>query len=330
MRQHKIPLLLVSAVFCLLVVQPAVFAANGHTKGQEVAPLTKKIKPGEYVWHPEISPSGPVVIVVSLPDQTMYVYRNGVRIGKSTVSTGAKGHSTPTGVFTVLQKKVDHESSIYKGAKMPHMQRLTWGGIAMHAGNLPGYPASHGCVRLPEDFAEKLYSVTSMGTTVIIADNKSAPSTTTNPGLIFAGHKGETAPPGSVIWQPEKAPKGPVSVIVSAADKEGYVYRNGVEIGRAPVGKLGRIRGTHAYSALATVEPDGRRDWLSVGSVGGRTPNVKDLAGRMEVDPDLLAKLRAIITPGTSLIITDMPVNSQTHSRPGFNILTALGPERGH
>ena len=94
----------------------------------------------------------------------MYVFRNGVRIGRSTVSTGKQGKRTPTGVFTVLQKKVDHESSIYKGAKMPHMQRLTWTGIALHAGQLPGYPASAGCVRLPVDFAAKLYPVTTIGT----------------------------------------------------------------------------------------------------------------------------------------------------------------------
>src|SRR5207253_3277748 len=122
----------------------------------EAKPFTANLKPGDYLWHPEVSPAGPVVVLVSLPDQVMYVYRNGVRIGRSTVSTGTAGHRTPTGVFTVLQKKVDHESSIYKGAKMPNMQRLTWTGIAMHAGQLPGYPASHGCVRLPEDFAEKL------------------------------------------------------------------------------------------------------------------------------------------------------------------------------
>src|SRR6202012_2324209 len=131
---------------------------------------------------PDISPAGPVIVLVSLPDQVLYVYRNGVRIGRSTVSTGTKGHRTPTGGFTILQKKVDHESSIYKGAKMPHMQRLTWTGIAMHAGNLPGYPASHGCVRLPEDFAQKLYSVTTLGTSVIITDDKFAPGETAEPG----------------------------------------------------------------------------------------------------------------------------------------------------
>src|ERR1700681_3503702 len=162
-------------------------AAPDHTKGRAVQPFTPELKPGDYVWHPEISPAGPVVVIVSLPEQRMYVYRNGVRIGRSTISTGAKGHTTPTGMFTILQKKVTHESSIYKGAQMPHMQRLTWTGIAMHAGNLPGYPASHGCVRLPIDFAEKLYSVTTLGTTVIIADNQSAPSRSTQPGLLFSG-----------------------------------------------------------------------------------------------------------------------------------------------
>jgi hypothetical protein len=176
--------LLITIVALGLIGLPFARAAK-FTKGQHVAPFTAELKPGDYLWHPEVSPAGPVVVLVSLPDQVMYVYRNGVRIGRSTVSTGTAGHCTPTGVFTVLQKKVDHESSIYKGAKMPNMQRLTWTGIAMHAGQLPGYPASHGCVRLPEDFAAKLYTVTKLGTTVIIADNKSSPVNTTKPGLLF-------------------------------------------------------------------------------------------------------------------------------------------------
>jgi hypothetical protein len=83
--------------------------AQAHTKGRQVAPLTSVLKPGDYVWHPEVSPAGPVVILVSLPDQLLYVYRNGVRIGRSTVSSGKPGKRTPTGVFTVLQKKVRHE-----------------------------------------------------------------------------------------------------------------------------------------------------------------------------------------------------------------------------
>jgi hypothetical protein len=290
-----------------------------HTKGRTVEPFTRALKPGDYVWHPEVSPAGPVVVLVSLPDQIMYVYRNGVRIGRSTVSTGKPGKRTPTGVFTVLQKKVEHESSIYKGAKMPNMQRLTWSGIAMHAGNLPGYPASAGCVRMPVDFAVKLYAVTTLGSTVIIANNNSAPSTTTNPGLLFSA---PASAGGGVVWAPEKAPRGPVSIIVSAADGAAYVYRNGIEIGRSPVGGIARLSGSHVYSALSTIDASGRRDWISTASVGGRSPNLKELAQRVAIPPDFLANVRALITPGTTLVLTDAPVNPRTHSGRGFSILT--------
>jgi hypothetical protein len=305
-------------------------AAAPFTKGRVVAPFRPDLKPGDYIWHPEASPAGPVVIIVSLPDQVMYVYRNGVRIGRSTVSSGKLGKGTPTGVFTVLQKKVQHESNIYKGAKMPHMQRLTWSGIAMHAGQLPGYPASAGCVRMPEDFAEKLYSVTSTGTTVIIADNNSAPSHTTRPGALFSGTTGvpgQRLPESGFIWTPEKATKGPVSIIISASDGVAHVYRNGVEIGRTSIDGLSKrlVSGTHIFSALATVDSDGRRDWLSSSSIGGRRPNLKDLAKRVAIPPAFLANVRALITPGTTLILSDQPVNGRTHSTPGFNILTAEG-----
>ena len=293
--------------------------ATEHTKGRQVEPFARALKPGDYLWHPEVSPAGPVVVLVSIPDQIMYVYRNGVRIGRSTVSTGKQGKRTPTGVFTVLQKKVEHESSIYKGARMPHMQRLTWSGIAMHAGNLPGYPASAGCVRMPVDFAAKLYAVTTMGSTVIIADNNSAPSTTTNPGLLFSMQGGTN---GGAVWNPEKAPKGPVSIIVSAPDGAAYVYRNGIEIGRSPVGGIGRLSGSHVYSALATVDASGRRDWSSTASVGGRSPNIQELAKRVVISHDFLTNVRALITPGTTLVLTNAAVNPKTHSGRGFNILT--------
>jgi hypothetical protein len=297
--------------------------AQSHTKGRPVAASAAELKPGDYAWHPEVSPAGPVVVLVSLPDQILYVYRNGVRIGRSTVSSGKPGKQTPTGVFTVLQKKVRHESSIYKGAQMPHMQRLTWTGIAMHAGNLPGYPASAGCVRLPVDFAAKLYSVTGIGTTVIIADNKSAPRHTVRPGLLFSGKMG-TTPLGGFVWRPAAAPKGPISIIVSAPDRKTYVYRNGVEIGRAPVGGIetARLSGTYVYSALTTFDSSGRRDWVVTAGVGKKPPNLKDLASRISIDPSFLQDVRSLVTPGTTLVLTNAPVSSQTHSGPGFNILT--------
>jgi hypothetical protein len=108
----------------------------------------ENLQPGEFTWHPDRSQVGPVAVIVFLPRQLVHVYRNGIRIAVSTCSRGKVGHETPTGVFVVLQKGAMHESNEYSDASMPNMNRLTWSGIALHAGNLPGYPASHGCVRL--------------------------------------------------------------------------------------------------------------------------------------------------------------------------------------
>src|SRR3546814_2979593 len=136
---------------------------------------TQNLQPGQFLFRSEAAPECPVIIVVSLSKQRAYVYRNGVLIGISTISSGTAGHETPTGIFTILQKKVDHKSNLYDDAPMPYMQRLTWSGIAMHAGNLPGYPASHGCIRLPLAFAEHLYGVTQLGLTVIITQSADIP-----------------------------------------------------------------------------------------------------------------------------------------------------------
>jgi len=274
------------------------------------------------VWNPEISPTGPVIIVVSLPEQVLYVYRNGVRIGRSTISSGKASHHTPTGVFTILQKNVKHTSSIFKGASMPYMERLTWGGVAMHAGNLPGYPASHGCVRLPLDFAQMLYTVTSDGMTVIVTNRKSTPDNTAAPSLLFAAAPGDVAPPGGTVWVPEKAPAGPVSIIVSSADGAAYVYRNGIEIGRATVGGVSGFTGWHVYSALDDVDADGRHEWLPTVGGGGSAPNIHDIAKQASVDPQFLYGVRTLITLGTTLILTDAPVSVSTCSGTGSNIHT--------
>ncbi|HEX8584053.1 MAG TPA: L,D-transpeptidase family protein [Allosphingosinicella sp.] len=127
-----------------------------------------ELAPGEFVWNPERAATGRVEIVVSIPLQRAYVYRGGTLIAVSTVSTGKKGHATPTGTFPILQKRPKHFSSLYNNAPMPFMQRLTWDGIALHAGQIPGHPASHGCVRLPLDFAKHLFGVTKIGATVHI------------------------------------------------------------------------------------------------------------------------------------------------------------------
>jgi L,D-transpeptidase catalytic domain len=143
-------------------------SAETFTDGKQVPPSLEKLKAGEFVWEPERAPTGPVLIVISVPDQVAHIYRNGVRIARSTVSTGRPRPPYPTGVFNILEKEKDHQSSIYKGAEMPFMERLTWTGIALHAGQLPGYPDSHGCMRLPLEFAKLLYTITQKGITVIM------------------------------------------------------------------------------------------------------------------------------------------------------------------
>src|SRR5690606_34056603 len=128
------------------------------------------LKPGEFEWHPEASPAGDVVMLVSLPMQEIHVYRGDVRIGRASISSGKAGHDTPVGAFPILQKRKVHHSSLYDDAPMPFMQRLTWDGIALHAGKNPGYPASHGCIRLPHEFAKLLFDATDHGQVVLVAD----------------------------------------------------------------------------------------------------------------------------------------------------------------
>ena len=112
--------------------------------------------------------NGNTSIVVDLSDQKAYVMKSGVLVGVSTISSGKAGHDTPTGTFEILEKNVEHYSNLYDDAPMPYMQRLTWDGIALHAGSLPGYPASHGCIRLPHEFAAELFAETDIGTTVTV------------------------------------------------------------------------------------------------------------------------------------------------------------------
>jgi hypothetical protein len=127
----------------------------------------KQLKPGQYVWRE--TGNGAPRVVVSLTDQMAYLYRGDELAAVSTISSGTDEHPTPTGIFPILAKQPLYHSKKYDNAPMPHMQRLDSYGIAMHAGHLPGRPASHGCIRLPAKFAAKLYTVTQVGSTVLIA-----------------------------------------------------------------------------------------------------------------------------------------------------------------
>lgn len=296
--------------------------------GTQAAAAEDGLRPGEFMWAPELAPEGPVSVLVSLPLQRVYVYRNGVRIGISTASTGKPGHDTPSGVYTILQKRREHYSNLYDDAPMPFMQRLTWGGVALHAGHLPGYPASHGCVRLPLAFAEHLFATTGLGTTVVVADAETFPPSIVSPGFLLSDATphwatDQGAPTASIAgWFPERAPDGPLTILISTTDGEIVVLRNAIEIGRAAVmvdasdASLTAI-GTHAYlllegaleqPSLAVPDRPALR-WQSLPM--SRDAGVSDDAlrtafetGRIAVPADFARAAYESLRPGTMLIIT--------------------------
>jgi len=162
-----------------LLVMPAIPSSEDIAQMQRAADAQLRLAAdaaaldaGEFVWRPELAPAGNVEVVVSIPQQRAYIYRANSLIGVTTVSTGMAGHRTPTGRYPIMEKRRTHFSNLYNNAPMPFMQRLTMGGIALHAGQIPGYPASHGCVRLPYEMARNLFGATQVRTMVhIVADS---------------------------------------------------------------------------------------------------------------------------------------------------------------
>lgn len=289
----------------------ATLLAFGSVNAQRKDPSTgsvvetvRKLKPGEYVWTPQIAPGGPMLLVVGLASQKAILFRNGVPIGATTISTGRPGYSTPTGAFTILQKHVEHYSSKYDNAPMPYMQRLTWYGIALHAGNLPGYPASHGCIRLPSGFARLLYGVSRLGMTVVITDRTAIPRLAPTPGIVIASN--DAAPPGEILeWHPERSPAGPVSIVVSAADLRAVVLRNGIVIGSGPVSLDGPVAGAWAYT-LRNVDATGQH-WLRLPLSSGPAEGKQVAAGewqRFHAAESFKKAVASIVAPGTTIIVT--------------------------
>jgi lipoprotein-anchoring transpeptidase ErfK/SrfK len=134
------------------------------------------LKVGQHLWKKGRDRSPVTQVVIGLADQLAYAYSDGELIGVSTISSGKEATPTPTGIFPILEKKRHHRSIRYDNAPMPYMQRLNQYGVALHAGHLPGRPASHGCIRLPHAFAAKLFAATKVGTTVLIAEPEGPPS----------------------------------------------------------------------------------------------------------------------------------------------------------
>ncbi len=295
-----------------------------------------ELKPGEFAWHPERAPAGPVAVVVSIPQQRVHVYRNGVRIGVSTCSTGKPGHATPTGVFVVLQKDKNHHSSTYNDAPMPNMNRLTWSGIALHAGNLPGYPASHGCVRLPLAFSDKLFSVTHLGTPVIIAGAHSDPWELTHPGMVLSAYaetefeqvvsslSGKKRPSD---WNADES--APItSVIVSSADQTVELIENDRIVAKGGLSMLpGDRLGSHVFVLNGAHDASRGLHWTAISHTDAADDMKFDtrMILRLGIDPQFAGEVRARMHPGMTLIVTDAPLSPDKRSGKDFVIATTAG-----
>ncbi len=326
-----------------VLVGLGVLLAGGFAPRAEAEPQVAAIDelaPGQFAWHPDRAPGGPVAIVVSIPDQRVYVYRNGVRIGVSTCSTGKRGHETPTGVFTILEKDKHHRSSTYNNAPMPNMNRLTWSGIALHAGNLPGYPASHGCVRMPIAFSEKLFSVTKVGTPVIIADAATYPTTVLHPGMILSDDVHATiasatapGPDARPRTTPAKAgaaapAKRATSILISSAEQRIVILEDGhvAATGAATISEPGRPLGNHVYVLSPISDADDRLVWRTIGYYESAARGIEytpaETLARIRGDQAIIAAIQQRLAPGTVMMTVDLPLSADTRTGKDFVIMT--------
>jgi hypothetical protein len=293
------------------------------------------MKPGQFTWHPDRSPSGPVAVIVSLPDQRVYVYRNGIRIGVSTCSTGKPGHETPTGVFTILQKDKNHKSSTYDDAPMPNMNRLTWSGIALHAGKLPGYPASHGCVRLPMAFSADLFSITHVGTPVIIADTTSFPPNIVHPGMVLSNtaeqdfeHAVANLKTKQIPTSAEHPYQPPAtSIMVSSADHKIVVLDDGHVVAEGPLTLVDPKKplGSHVFILSHLATDNGDLHWHPIGfSTDPRQAAMNaDQATltRIRADRAVNEAIRQRMKPGAVLVTVDLPLTADSRTGRDFVIM---------
>jgi hypothetical protein len=332
---------------------------------------------------PEDPPKGPLQIIISIADQRVSLFDNGALIARSSVSTGTQGHPTPLGVFSVISKQRWHRSNIYSAAPMPYMQRITWSGIALHAGVVPGHPASHGCIRLKNDFAIRLWHLTKRGTRVIIAHGDVQPVEITNPHLFkpkavsgspefqtatVAGKSNGTAAatPGSPVSNAETpettslqipasapaagAPKKivPISVFVSRKLSKLFVRRGFSALFDVPV-KIENPEqplGTHVFTAMEFQNEGAAVRWtvvsipeefprMSEGAKKEREAPAKQTAlsvpsphkanaalNRIEIPQDTVERISELLTPASSLIISDDGFSHETGTDTDFIVVT--------
>jgi hypothetical protein len=233
-------------------------------------------------------PKGPLQIIISVNQQTLHLYSDGVHVADALVATGVPEHPTPLGVFSVVGKEIYHESNIYSSAPMPYMQRITWSGVALHQGVGVGHPASHGCVRIPREFAQRLWVLTRLGARVIIARPELKPEEFADPHLFARKEKSPAAPAAVEAVKTAQTVEGDkatdvaassMSADTSAAPASAGVRANGANAGApkdavpkdaAPAPAADALRPT-LDAALENVPMPARKP-AAIGSAGRKTP----------------------------------------------------------
>jgi lipoprotein-anchoring transpeptidase ErfK/SrfK len=283
-------------------------------------------------------PKGPLQIVVSIANQHVTLYSNGTRVSQTPVSTGVPGRPTPTGVFSIIQKDRFHHSNLYSNAPMPYMERITWSGVALHEGPLPGYPASHGCIRLTHEFAARLWVITKLGVRVIVARNDVVPVDFAHPRL-FAP-KAKPVEPPTASAEPEKhaAETAPVKLAQAAAP--------GADPKATPAGD-GDLRGTVEVRSFVETTGMVAAPTPADAPAAADPPKPADVADPAKTVPPPIPKARTTAEPpkhsGTVAVfisrrekklfvrqdfvpVFDVPVEIDHPDQPfGTHVFTALG-----
>ena len=310
-----------AAAFALAAAAPL---ARAQARSQHKRRSAYPIAPGQSFWLPELSPAGPVVAVVNLHTQHAQIYRNGIAIGYTSVSTGKRGYSTPTGRFQVLEKRRFHRSSTYGNAPMPWMVRLTWSGIAFHSGALPGFPASHGCIRLPASFAPQLFGALSLGDTVAVLNQPADAFTTLAPIDPLGRPLLQPEMLASAAWWKEADAPAPTSASDSAASAAAppplallaslpqqrlFVLQQGQIIAAAALPPGAHQQAQPLADIPFTWQPPGH--WQA----SGASHADDETLWRTLLPPgsDFSQRLRARLTPGSLLTISSLPAVGDLH-----------------
>lgn len=284
------------------------------------------LQPQQFYWLDHIAPHGPAVAVVNLHTQMVQIFRNGLAIGFSSSSTGRRGHRTPLGLFSVLQKRRHHRSSKYNNAPMPWMIRLTWSGIAFHGGPLPGYPASRGCIRLPHKFASKFFGVLQHDNMVLVVNNALPSGISPITMLAPINPMGQPLLNSAAIHNPSYwntdlergimvQGQSELNLLVSLSQQRLYVVHQGYLLAALQLPQLPQNipdRGGALYVWQPSNPQTHAGDWQAQDAYAQSNPQ---LAAKLFAhNPDFAKRLQPLMAQGSLLLASHLPAINDVHT----------------